>query len=242
MARLPTPGGDEGNWGEILNDFLRTEHNDDGTLRRGFQPSSAKGQAGGYAPLDAQTQVPSQYLPTSIGGEYPLSAYGLSAASVSPESVNSVSSVGGHQLVRVFVPAGTGINAISIMVTSPSSGSGAAQNCLAVYTDAGVLVSRTAYGDAPWQTWGWQTVPLVTPVAAQDTDRFVWVSSLANGFSPSPNVLYKYTANQIAVFGGAGMPGHLRSLYANGTVTTLPATVSFGSYTNNPYIYFFGIS
>lgn len=34
MPRLPLPGGDAGNWGEILNDFLRQEHNDDGTLKR----------------------------------------------------------------------------------------------------------------------------------------------------------------------------------------------------------------
>jgi hypothetical protein len=33
MARLPVPGGDEGSWGETLNEFLLTEHNDDGTLK-----------------------------------------------------------------------------------------------------------------------------------------------------------------------------------------------------------------
>lgn len=32
MARLPEVGGDDGNWGDILNDFLRTAHADDGTL------------------------------------------------------------------------------------------------------------------------------------------------------------------------------------------------------------------
>lgn len=31
MARLPTPGGDDGNWGSILNTFLEVEHNADGT-------------------------------------------------------------------------------------------------------------------------------------------------------------------------------------------------------------------
>lgn len=31
MTRLPTPGGDSGNWGTILNEFLETEHNADGT-------------------------------------------------------------------------------------------------------------------------------------------------------------------------------------------------------------------
>lgn len=31
MARLPTPHGDDGNWGTILNDYLRVEHDIDGT-------------------------------------------------------------------------------------------------------------------------------------------------------------------------------------------------------------------
>lgn len=33
MARLPSPGGDSGNWGTILNDFLGQVHNTDGTLK-----------------------------------------------------------------------------------------------------------------------------------------------------------------------------------------------------------------
>lgn len=41
MARLPHPGGDEGNWGKILNDYLRTIHTDDGTLK----PGSVSGAA-----------------------------------------------------------------------------------------------------------------------------------------------------------------------------------------------------
>lgn len=31
MPRLPTPGGDEGNWGTILNEFLEVAHNTDGS-------------------------------------------------------------------------------------------------------------------------------------------------------------------------------------------------------------------
>lgn len=31
MARLPQPGGDDGTWGDILNQFLITQHNADGT-------------------------------------------------------------------------------------------------------------------------------------------------------------------------------------------------------------------
>ncbi len=33
MTRLPTPGGDDGNWGVILNDFLSQSHNADGSLK-----------------------------------------------------------------------------------------------------------------------------------------------------------------------------------------------------------------
>lgn len=33
MARLPTPGGDDGNWGVILNDFLNVSHQADGQLK-----------------------------------------------------------------------------------------------------------------------------------------------------------------------------------------------------------------
>jgi hypothetical protein len=35
MAHLPTVGGDEGTWGQILNDFLAVEHDSDGTLLLG---------------------------------------------------------------------------------------------------------------------------------------------------------------------------------------------------------------
>lgn len=31
--RLPTPGSDDGQWGTLLNDFLLTEHNVDGSLK-----------------------------------------------------------------------------------------------------------------------------------------------------------------------------------------------------------------
>ena len=35
MARLPNPGGDTGNWGNVLNEFLNVSHNTDGTLKGG---------------------------------------------------------------------------------------------------------------------------------------------------------------------------------------------------------------
>lgn len=69
MARLPTPGGDDGSWGSVLNDFLDQAHNTDGTLKTsaisaaGAEQASNKGVAGGYAPLDGSGQVPAANLP-----------------------------------------------------------------------------------------------------------------------------------------------------------------------------------
>jgi hypothetical protein len=68
MSRLPQPGGDDGNWGEILNDFLGVAHNADGSLKptavtaAGAQSTTAKGQANGYASLNGSGVVPSAQL------------------------------------------------------------------------------------------------------------------------------------------------------------------------------------
>lgn len=40
-ARLPTPGGDEGSWGHILNDYLAAAHKSDGTLKDNVVTASA---------------------------------------------------------------------------------------------------------------------------------------------------------------------------------------------------------
>ncbi len=68
MSRLPTPGGDNNIWGDLLNDYLSVEHNPDGTLKKsslisGAQQVSAKGQPSGYASLDSVGKVPSSQLP-----------------------------------------------------------------------------------------------------------------------------------------------------------------------------------
>ncbi|MBI3889180.1 hypothetical protein HY312_01200 [Candidatus Saccharibacteria bacterium] len=40
MPRLPQPGGDNGNWGTILNDYLLVEHDAAGHLKAGVVGSS----------------------------------------------------------------------------------------------------------------------------------------------------------------------------------------------------------
>src|SRR4051812_18192458 len=33
MARLPEPGGDQGQWGDVLNDYLKVAHDANGSLK-----------------------------------------------------------------------------------------------------------------------------------------------------------------------------------------------------------------
>lgn len=51
MANLPTPGGDDGNWGTILNEYLLEEHNADGTHPQASESSS------GFIELATQSEV-----------------------------------------------------------------------------------------------------------------------------------------------------------------------------------------
>lgn len=68
MTRLPTPGGDDGTWGDILNTYLEIAHNADGSLKTaavttaGSELTSNKGVANGYAALNSATQVPTSQL------------------------------------------------------------------------------------------------------------------------------------------------------------------------------------
>lgn len=54
MARLPVPGGDDGNWGDILNEYLLTAHAADGGLKDG-SIAEAKLDAGLVAKLNSTT-------------------------------------------------------------------------------------------------------------------------------------------------------------------------------------------
>lgn len=63
-VRLPTPGGDDGVWGDLLNSFLLTSHNPNGTLlsssiqQAGGVTNDKIGAADGVASLDSTAKVP----------------------------------------------------------------------------------------------------------------------------------------------------------------------------------------
>ena len=67
MARLPVPGGDSGNWGSILNDYLSQALNTDGTLKDGLIAESK---------LDAPTRAKLNAVAGPTGATGPQGAAG----------------------------------------------------------------------------------------------------------------------------------------------------------------------
>jgi hypothetical protein len=59
MARLPTPGSDDGIWGGVLNDFLLESHKNDGSLKDGNIATAAIQDGAITAPKLAANNSPS---------------------------------------------------------------------------------------------------------------------------------------------------------------------------------------
>jgi len=103
MARLPSPGADHGTWGGILNDYLLTEHNPDGTLKKADLIDNA------VQPGDLTVSV-KNYGAKGDGSTDDTAA--IQAA------IDAVHNAGGGE---VFVPAGTYIIAPATGIQVKSS-------------------------------------------------------------------------------------------------------------------------
>ncbi|HUD20496.1 MAG TPA: glycosyl hydrolase family 28-related protein [Candidatus Saccharimonadales bacterium] len=114
MSRLPTPGGDSGTWGTILNDYLSIEHNADGTLKKATDISNAVSTANTANSTANTAQTAIDSLTT-----YNVKSYGAVGDGKTDDTTaiqaafNAVGVAGG----TVFFPAGTYL--ISNTITIP---------------------------------------------------------------------------------------------------------------------------
>lgn len=130
MARLPQPGGDEGAWGDILNDFLSTSHNTDGSLKGGAVGSAQLNSAN----MPATGQVLSydgsalQWVNVSSGGSTPTNLSAVSDAT----SITVQSDTGADAIL----PAASGTAAGVLSAADKSKLDGIASAATANSTDA----------------------------------------------------------------------------------------------------------
>lgn len=105
MARLPQPGGDSGNWGAILNDYLSQAHATDGSLK---PASVAKSQLdssvqGSLDSADAVVQkVAARFVSAADYGALP----SASAATNTTAFANAIAAAKSAN-VELFIPQGT---------------------------------------------------------------------------------------------------------------------------------------
>lgn len=106
MARLPTPGSDNGTWGDILNDFLSVEHNSDGTQKT---VPVTKGGTGATDATAARTNLGLGTAATTAATDYATAIQGAKADGALPRAANgaAVEDVGAVEW-RVNTVAATG--------------------------------------------------------------------------------------------------------------------------------------
>lgn len=264
MARLPDPGSDDGVWGNVLNTYLSVEHNADGTLKSGGSLSAKADDTNvvhnvgsetiaGVKTFSSAPIVPSPssatdvankaYVDNAPGSIYPLAAYGLIAATDNPMSYGSSSAItnGDSFFARLYVPAGATISAIKIAVqTTGSYVSNGRPNQLALYDDNGTQIGLTPDDSTLWSAVGWRMGTLPSPIAAQNTGRFVYAGFILSGYSNVSPALPLGVNIAAGILNGS-TNGKKRGMYMNGLLT-LPVSFNPATYGNTTsYIPLFGL-
>jgi hypothetical protein len=180
----------------------------------------------------------------SAPNAFPLSGYGLVAASDNPAIFNGTGSIGtGYVwLTRVWVPPYTSFSKIAMAIGGSGTYSASAvPNRLAWYNDSGVLQDQTPDDSTMWATNGvWYVGNLSSTVPAQSTGRFIYVGNIVGGYS-SVSHLYMSGAGHDVLAMPVAAPFKRRAMYINGQ-TAMPASFDPTSYgTATGYVALYGL-
>ncbi|MFI7532580.1 hypothetical protein [Streptosporangium sp. NPDC049376] len=183
------------------------------------------------------------------GPVYPLSAYGLLAASGDPETFMLGSGASANTILgsRMEIPAGVTITRLWAAVRAGGTyAASAVPNRLGLYTDEGVLVAATADDSTLWTAAGWRGGALVGgPIAAQSTPRMVYILLIFGGMSDLV-MPYPASANdaQSSWFcRGPSASGPRRAFYTGAGGGGLPSSFNPASYgTETTYLSLVGVT
>jgi hypothetical protein len=160
---------------------------------------------------------------------YPLAGYGLLAASGVPEAFNTPSSYGsGVFACRVWIPAGAAITSLWTAVLAGGTYSSGGPNQLGLYDDDALQVALTADDPTLWSAAGWRGGALAGgPIPAQTVGRFVYLLTIANGYS-GLQLPFGPAGSHGAWFATGPGTTKRRAIYNN--VASMPASFDPSSY------------
>jgi hypothetical protein len=127
-----------------------------------------------------------RYVDRQIG-DFPFAGDGLIAASAPLTNFRDNSSLGAAGwAVRLPIPAGKPITTCWGSVVGVGTVGAGGVNGFAVYDDAGNLLSSTVDDNNLWTVGGVRSKPLPAAIAAQSSDRYVYLAMRITGYSAPP--------------------------------------------------------
>lgn len=162
-------------------------------------------------------------------GHYPPAGYGFIALSDDPNYTQVPGSFGSNTILfrRVFVPANRSITGVYFALRAGSAQDGVNfGNKVTVFDDAGLNPISSAVDETLWTTGGWRGAPLLSTIAPQAVDRYVYALALVRGHAGGVGFCNPSGANDsngpyTAI--GVSQPKR-RGGYWNGQ-TAIPATI-----------------
>lgn len=190
MARLPKPGGDTGAWGDILNNFLSVEHNDDGSLKSdGSLGTKYTKPAGGIPETDLASSVQTKLNSSTgvIADGSITEAQLATAVQTKLDQTAPVQSVAGKTGVVTLVKADVGLTQVDNTADADKPVSTATQTALSGKAN---LVHTHAISDVT----GLQTAL----DDKQPVGSYATTTDLSNGLATKAALVHTHTVSQIS--------------------------------------------